>query len=198
MNRREFFLKSILGLASLGFLFGFKQSKTEDDKVSNWDMETDVVVVGSGTGLVGAITAASKGMDVIVIEKASSPGGNTAISGGVAWIPNNPVMKREGYKDSKEKTLKYLNQLSQGQSTNELIEAFATEGPKMINFLEENSSLKWRVSKIMGEAAEYHPDWLGSVKKGRSIEPDVSGVEPGILLGGHLISYLLQSFYSLG
>ena len=198
MNRREFFIKSVLGLASLGFLFGFKQSNTKDQKVSTWDMETDVLVVGSGTGLIGAIRALSQGKDVIVIEKASSPGGNTAISGGVAWIPNNPVMKREGYKDSKLKTLKYLNQLSQGQSTDELIEAFANEGPRMVNFLEENSSLKWRVSKIMGEAGEYHTDWEGSVKKGRSIEPDVSGVEPGVLLGGHLISYLLQSFYKLG
>ena len=167
MNRREFFLKSILGLASLGFLFGFKKSNNEDEQSPKWDIETDVVVIGSGTGLVGAITAASNGLDVLVIEKASSPGGNTAISGGVAWIPNNPVLKREGYKDSKTNTLKYLKQLSQGQSTDELIETFASEGPNMVKFLEANSSLKWRVSKIMGEAAEYHPDWPGSVLKGR-------------------------------
>ena len=198
MNRREFFLKSILGLASLGFLFGFKKSNNEDEQSPKWDIETDVVVIGSGTGLVGAITAASNGLDVLVIEKASSPGGNTAISGGVAWIPNNPVLKREGYKDSKTNTLKYLKQLSQGQSTDELIETFASEGPNMVKFLEANSSLKWRVSKIMGEAAEYHPDWPGSVLKGRSIEPDVSGVKPGILLGGHLIAHLIQSIYSLG
>ena len=80
MNRREFFIKSILGLASLGFLFGYKQSNTKDQKVSTWDMETDVLVVGSGTGLIGAIRALSQGKDVIVIEKASSPGGNTALS----------------------------------------------------------------------------------------------------------------------
>ncbi|SVE05393.1 uncharacterized protein METZ01_LOCUS458247, partial [marine metagenome] len=58
MNRREFFLKSILGLASLGFLFGFKKSNNEDEQSPKWDIETDVVVIGSGTGLVGAITAA--------------------------------------------------------------------------------------------------------------------------------------------
>ena len=41
MNRREFFLKSILGLASLGFLFGFKKSNNEDEQSPKWDIETE-------------------------------------------------------------------------------------------------------------------------------------------------------------
>ena len=46
MNRREFFIKSILGLASLGCLFGYKQSNTKDQKVTTRDMESDGLVVG--------------------------------------------------------------------------------------------------------------------------------------------------------
>lgn len=198
MKRREFFFKSLLGIAGIGLLLGLKnQDKDVDQDNITWHGETDIVVIGSGTGLVGAITSLKKGLRVVVLEKAVSPGGTTAISGGVAWIPNNHVMKREGFIDSRIKTLTYLNQLSQGQSDKELIEAFAKEGPKMIKFLEDNTSLRWRVSKIMGEASEYHTDWQGSVLKGRSIEPD-SGAPTGALLGGHLISYLLEAFYSLG
>ena len=137
--------------------------------------------------------ALKNGLRVVILEKAASPGGTTAISGGVAWVPNNHVMNREGFNDSKADTLKYLNQLSQGQADQGLIEAFATEGPRMVKFLEDNTSLKWRVSQIMGEASEYHTDWEGSVLKGRSIEPD-SDAPFGSHLGGYLVSYLLKAF----
>tara|TARA_B100001013_G_C24484584_1_gene392657 strand:+ start:126 stop:716 length:591 start_codon:yes stop_codon:yes gene_type:complete len=42
MNRREFFLKSMLGLASLGFLFGFKKSNNEDDMKSKLEKLLDI------------------------------------------------------------------------------------------------------------------------------------------------------------
>ncbi len=195
-KRRDFFLKSFIGLIGTGFLISSKKQL----KVNNnfiWHGETDIAVIGSGTGLVGAIAALKKGLRVVVLEKASSPGGTTAISGGVAWVPNNHVMKREGYTDSKTNYLKYLNQLSQGQADQELIDVFAKEGPRMVKFLEDNTSLKWRVSKIMGEASEYHTDWEGSVLKGRSIEPDTEG-PVGAHFGGVLISYLLRTFKNLG
>lgn len=39
-----------------------------------WDHTYDVVVVGSGTGLMGAITAARRGLRVLVVEKGSTFG----------------------------------------------------------------------------------------------------------------------------
>ena len=190
-KRRDFFLKSFIGLIGTGLLLSSKKPSKDNNFV--WHGETDIVVIGAGTGLVGAITALKKGLKVVVLEKARSAGGTTAISGGVAWVPNNHVMKREGFADSKSNSLKYLNQLSQGQADQELIEAFATEGPRMVKFVEDNTSLKWRVSKIMGEASEYHTDWEGSVLKGRSIEPDTGGPD-GAHIGGILISHLKNTF----
>ena len=70
---------------------------------------TDLVVVGSGAaGLTGALVAALGGARVTVLEKTDLIGGTTAISGGGAWVPCNPVMAEIGLEDSREDALTYL------------------------------------------------------------------------------------------
>ena len=62
-----------------------------------WNYTADVVVVGSGAAAFAtAITAQSNGAEVIMVEKASNPGGTTARSGGGFWIPNNRFQKEKG------------------------------------------------------------------------------------------------------
>ena len=51
---------------------------------------TDLIVLGSGAaGLAAAVTAASHGLAVLVVEKEEHFGGASAISGGTIWIPGN-------------------------------------------------------------------------------------------------------------
>ena len=48
-----------------------------------WDMDADVVVVGSGgAGLTAAILAHDNGARVILVERSNMVGGTTAVSGG--------------------------------------------------------------------------------------------------------------------
>ena len=63
--------------------------------------ECDALVVGSGAGgLASAVSAAHRGLKVLVVEKEPVFGGTTARSGGWMWIPGNAPAKREGVVDS--------------------------------------------------------------------------------------------------
>jgi 3-oxosteroid 1-dehydrogenase len=195
ISRRKLLTASGVGAAGLALSQSAQASGSCDDALS-WDRETDVVVVGSGTGLTGALVAAKAGLDVLVLEKGISPGGNTGISGGVAWVPNNSVSKKVGIKDSREQALQYLEHLAQGQADLELREAFVDNGSAMLEFIEDNTSITWRVSKLLGSASEYHPEWKGAVNPGRSVEPEApSSVH---FFGGILISSLMQSLMKAG
>lgn len=207
MNRRSLLKGSLLATAAVSTLGAgrvvaapstYEPAETASSSYSRpqqWDREVDVVVIGSGTGLVAALAAAKAGKRVLVLEKNTAPGGNTVVSGGVFWVPNNRVMKREGLHDSREMSLQYLNQLAQGQSSDEIIDAFVDNGPDMVDFIEANTSLKFRVSKLMGEVADYHPEWKGSNVKGRSLEPVQASVS---MAGGLLVTSILQAFIDAG
>lgn len=65
--------------------------------------DADVVVLGAGgAGMVAALTAASEGRSVIVLEKMPEIGGNTMLSGGGMAAPCNWLQAEEGIEDSKE------------------------------------------------------------------------------------------------
>ena len=69
----------------------------------------DVVVVGSGAAAFStALGALDEGLSLIMVESTEQWGGNTSMSGGGLWLPNNPLMKREGAGDSREEALEYM------------------------------------------------------------------------------------------
>ena len=76
------------------------------------DVDTfDVIVVGSGGGLVGAYVAASRGLRTLVIEKTDRVGGTTAYSGAGLWFPGSAPLKRAGVEDDIENARTYLRGL---------------------------------------------------------------------------------------
>ena len=89
-NRRHF-AKSVwssgVAMMASGLLFSRFSSTAHAD-----EQGFDVIVAGSGAaGMTAALTAAKRGLKVLVIDAASCFGGSTARSGGGIWIRNNPI-----------------------------------------------------------------------------------------------------------
>ncbi|MFI5046314.1 MAG: FAD-dependent oxidoreductase [Acidimicrobiia bacterium] len=136
----------------------------------DWDVTTDAVVVGSGGGgLVAALVARTRGLDVLVVEKDALIGGSTAMSGGGVWIPNNPVMRAAGATDSEQAALAHFDavvgDVGPGSSF-ERRESFVTNGPRMVEFLQDHG-VPFRYADGY---ADYYPDAPGGSARGRTIE----------------------------
>lgn len=131
------------------------------------DRECDVLVAGSGAGgLAAAISARRHGLEVIVAEKEPLYGGTTARSGGWLWIPNHPMQAQIGVKDSLEEASTYLLHEAGEKYDAERVNAFLTAGPRMVEWFQRETLLKFDASATF---SDYHPDAPGGKPGGRAI-----------------------------
>ncbi|ORI18707.1 3-ketosteroid-delta-1-dehydrogenase [Rhodococcus sp. 1163] len=131
--------------------------------------EYDIVVVGSGAGgMTAALTAAHRGLSVVLIEKAAKFGGSTARSGGGVWVPNNEVLERDGVDDTPEAARDYLHAIIGDVVSKERIDTYLERGPEMLSFVLKNSPLK--MQWVPGYS-DYYPEAPGGRVGGRSVEP---------------------------
>jgi len=80
------------------------------DSTVRWDDTADLVIVGSGAaGISAALEARAQGLDVLVLERFTIPGGSSSLSGGVCYLGGGtPLQRALGFEDSEEEMLKYL------------------------------------------------------------------------------------------
>lgn len=129
--------------------------------------DVDVLVVGSGAaGLATAVSAAHRGLSVIVAEKEPVFGGTTARSGGWMWVPNSGPARRAGIQDSPEKARTYLQHETGAHFDAARVDAFLAAGPEAVEFYETKTSLQFDLGPFF---ADYHPTAPGGMDGGRSI-----------------------------
>jgi succinate dehydrogenase/fumarate reductase flavoprotein subunit len=101
--------------------------KTTTSIPRKWDMETDVLILGTGFGgLSAAITAKDAGAKVIILEKMPQKyeGGNSKVSGNMWWTPTNLP-----------EALQYMEALCYGLTDKECLQALAEEMMKLNDWL---------------------------------------------------------------
>jgi 3-oxosteroid 1-dehydrogenase len=114
--------------------------------LTTWDEETDVIVAGSGGGLVGAYTAAREGLSVMVVEASDLFGGTTAYSGGGGmWFPFNPVLRRAGSDDTLDDAFAYFHAAVGDRTPVELQRAYVDGGSELIAYLEEDAHFEFDI-----------------------------------------------------
>lgn len=135
-----------------------------------WDRSVDLLIAGSGGGgMVAGLAALDRGLEPLIIEKQSLVGGSTGLSGGIVWLPNNPLMRADGIADSHEDGLAYLADVVGdigAASSPERRETFLRAGHEMINFLTRKGV---RLIRCAGWS-DYYPNHKGGNASGRAVE----------------------------
>src|ERR1700679_1313647 len=174
-----------------------------------FDATADVIVVGGGgAGFAAATSAILSGASVMLIEKAPVVGGTTAKSGGEYWIPNNPEMAKQGWKDPKDWALKYMVRLSYpglydpeapnlgaDKDRYDLIDTFYDNGQKIVEELSAKGALKAQIQPTMGfsENPIADPDYHADLPEDHA--PYGRGLNPaGSLAGGSGLVSQLAAF----
>jgi 3-oxosteroid 1-dehydrogenase len=139
--------------------------------MESWDRSVDFLVVGSGAaGMTAALRAHDLGGEVLVIEKSPLFGGSSALSGGVVWVPNNPLMAGAGISDSAEEGVRYLECVTAGSSTTEKLRAYVETAPEMMSTLAGCSHVRF---ECVEGYPDYYPEVEGGKQGGRSCEPEL-------------------------
>ena len=137
---------------------------------TQWDRSVDLLIAGSGGGgMVAGLAALDCGLEPLIVEKQALVGGSTGLSGGIVWLPNNPLMRADGIADSHEDGLAYFDDVVGDigvASSPARREMFLSAGYEMINFLIRKGV---RLIRCAGWS-DYYPNHKGGNEAGRAIE----------------------------
>ncbi|MCS3762656.1 FAD-dependent oxidoreductase [Bradyrhizobium centrosematis] len=129
--------------------------------------ECDVLVAGSGcSGMSAAITARSRGLDVLIVEKEPRFGGTTARSGGWLWIPGTSLAKAYGIAETPEQARTYLRHEAGNNFDAERVDAFLSAGPEAVDFFTAKTALRFDMPLVF---PDYHAEAPGGAQGGRSM-----------------------------
>src|SRR5262245_4831983 len=177
-------------------------------------VECDVLVVGTGaSGMSAAVTAASQGLKVLVVEKEPRYGGTTARSGGWLWIPGTRLATEQGIQEQPGAARKYIQHEATTHFDAARVDAFLATRPKAVDFFTRNTAVQFDMPPFF---PDYHAEAPGGTQGGRSmvarpfdgreLGPRIKELAPplpeltvfGMMLGsGKEIWHFMRAFESL-
>ncbi|MEO0316704.1 MAG: hypothetical protein RL404_381, partial [Pseudomonadota bacterium] len=131
------------------------------------NVDCDVLVVGTGaSGMAAAITAASQGLKVLVVEKEARFGGTTARSGGWLWVPGTRLATEQGIHEVPGAARTYLQHEATTHFDAARVDAFIDNGPKAIEFFTRKTCVQFDMPPVF---PDYHAEAPGGAQGGRSM-----------------------------
>ncbi len=136
--------------------------------MAEWDRTVELLVMGSGAaGMGAAVRGHDLGLDVLVVEKSELYGGNTAMSGGVLWVANNPGMAGEGIADSDEDGFEYLKHITKGEVPDDRLWLYIRESKRVLAYLQDKTHVRYIP---LAKYTDYYPEAPGGRSGGRSMD----------------------------
>src|SRR5450631_3451451 len=127
----------------------------------------DVLVAGSGAaGMAAAITAAHRGLNVLIAEKEPRFGGTTARSGGWLWIPGTSLARAWGIVEGPDQARAYLRHEAGNSFDAARVDACLSAGPEAIDFFTSQTCLRFDMPLVF---PDYHAEAPGGTQGGRSM-----------------------------
>ncbi|MBN8963180.1 MAG: FAD-dependent oxidoreductase [Rhizobiales bacterium] len=129
--------------------------------------DCDVLVVGSGAaGMSAAVTAAHRGLKVLIVEKEPRFGGTTARSGGWLWIPGTSLARAWGIEEAPDAARTYLRHEAGNNFDAARVDAFLSAGPEAVDFFTTQTALRFDMPLTF---PDYHAEAPGGTQGGRSM-----------------------------
>ena len=108
----------------------------------------DVVILGAGiAGHCAALAAAEAGSQVLLLEKASQPGGSSAMAGGGFVFVGTDLQKQAGYDEDAEYLRKGLFETGKNRNNPVLVDAFVRNQHEAYAFLVQHGA-KFKLGQI--------------------------------------------------
>jgi 3-oxo-5alpha-steroid 4-dehydrogenase len=138
-------------------------------RVTTWDIETDVAIVGFGAaGASAAIEAAGTGAKVTLFEVGAGSGGASALSGGEIYLGGGggtPVQRQNGFSDDTEALYTYLKMAGGPDADEAKVRMYADNSLAHYHWLVEQG-VPYKGTHLTGKIIEPESDdtliWCGS------------------------------------
>lgn len=149
LTRRNFVgaaFAGTMGLAAASFLGGCSPAKeagstpTSAEGDGSWAQEADVLVVGAGGGgYAAAIEAANAGASVLLLEKGSTPGGDSILCDGILGAAGSRLAKAQGVEATADDVYAWFMGHPDwyGPKDPEVARVLADKGGETIDWLED-------------------------------------------------------------
>ena len=153
---------------------------------ATFTQEADLVIVGLGAaGASAAIEARTKGIDVLVVERASGGGGSTAASGGYIYLgAGTDAQKANGFEDTVENMIAFLT-CEMPNPPHDKIRAYCEESVSHYEWLKAQG-VPFNTKYYGGKHYEVPSDETLSYTGGEKAHPHITVAKP--VPRGHMVA----------